>query len=152
MFCYDSRTFQLTTSHGGRRKFIKAVATGTGLSTHDLTRRSTIQAYLDSQKNSFQLTTSHGGRQSRRHPLSTWKIFQLTTSHGGRLNIGELLLLFPHLSTHDLTRRSTIPSCTGIPTSSSFNSRPHTEVDSHPLSALLSASFFQLTTSHGGRL
>ena len=120
------------------------------LSTHDLTRRSTISENSDMFRTIFQLTTSHGGRRRNQESGRKAGIFQLTTSHGGRRirsllpDVPEPFNSRPHtevdrkvivvqnfhdLSTHDLTRRST---GTSIPKSfkmSSFNSRPHTEVD-----------------------
>ena len=101
-------------------------------------------------------------------------IFQLTTSHGGRLIVSQrwrrnsnlsthdltrrstrkfrLCLLNFCLSTHDLTRRSTWMESPFLYMSSSFNSRPHTEVDSFRTRILCEQFLFQLTTSHGGRL
>ena len=58
------RDFQLTTSHGGRR-FVRVQGdVCIGLSTHDLTRRSTsITGVANAMALVFQLTTSHGGRR-----------------------------------------------------------------------------------------
>ena len=58
----------------------------------------------------------------------------------------------PHLSIHDLTRRSTNRL---LPISRllwSFNSRPHKEVDNSELTSIEIGSVFQFTTSQGGRL
>ena len=55
--------------------------------------------------------------------------FQLTTSRGGRLLChvdGDLIV---HISTHDLTRRSTRNRWRKIFQKTHFNSRPHEEVD-----------------------
>ena len=122
------------------------------LSTHDLTRRSTSPertiACLDS---TFQLTTSHGGRpagmsyslhlkitfNSRPH-TEVDRTFYCSFRYGAPFNsrphtevdrISHMSLRDMHLSTHDLTRRSTYCHY-----------------------SLTSNVFFQLTTSHGGRL
>ena len=147
-----SKSFQLTTSHGGRLHKRRTAVLVWNLSTHDLTRRSTI--FLPNlysplilsthdltrrsteilpndtvEMNVFQLTTSHGGRLHIVFTTSPKFSFQLTTSHGGR----PYLLPFPRksvcLSTHDLTRRSTTD-----------------------ITLELTGETFQLTTSHGGRL
>ena len=55
------------------------------ISTHDLTRRSTIKGILPDKLTVFQLTTSRGGRQQ----------------------LGLIERIFEYISTHDLTRRST---------------------------------------------
>ena len=82
-------------------------------------------------------------------------IFQLTTSRGGRRSFSCLSLLIKHISTHDLTRRSTVCSvicCINMSISThdltrrstlhsvgflffnqNFNSRPHEEVDLNPV-------------------
>ena len=100
------------------------------LSTHDLTRRSTMPQRSEITTTIFQLTTSHGGRPfSRSMPASSASFnsrphtevdnefgsfysmiltFQLTTSHGGRLLLQDNYFSSDFLSTHDLTRRSTI--------------------------------------------
>ena len=122
------------------------------LSTHDLTRRSTLQ--------------DEAGR------LNRWSFnsrphteVDCCSSWSWDIN---------HLSTHDLTRRSTPPVvsvsychgsfnsrphtevdwivCTPLTISLSFNSRPHTEVDNTSGCRQQKHSTFQLTTSHGGRL
>ena len=59
------------------------------------------------QSTVFQLTTSQGGRRDRTAGQLIQEFFQLTTSQGGR-------------PTGDIQ---------GHPTPSSFNSRPHKEVD-----------------------
>ena len=165
--------FQLTTSHGGRHAGIQWSAVSDGLSTHDLTRRSTSvfpSLYLLTCLSTHDLTrrsTAWGYHGKARG------VFQLTTSHGGRRTRPLWPDLRRCLSTHDLTRRSTsglkLVSCIHL----SFNSRPHTEVDvqnricneyntlsTHDLtrrstltflSPRLSIESFQLTTSHGGR-
>ena len=129
MNIYTNLIFQFTTSRGGRHS------------------QRIFLAFLLS----FQFTTSRGGR-----PLPGWNltlelVFQFTTSRGGRLRLLQLTDLTDNLSIHDLTRRSTLlrDNCgftnplsihdltrrstsnlrnTGN-TVSSFNSRPHEEVD-----------------------
>ena len=78
--------------------------------------------------------------------------FQLTTSQGGRPVLALTVDLCCALSTHDLTRRSTVVIPTQLIIGISFNSRPHKEVDY--MAARLRPSYdpFQLTTSQGGRL
>ena len=122
--------FQLTTSQGGRPEII----------------------LKEDKMMLFQLTTSQGGRRiagymldasklyfnSRPHkevdlvilaiPLWSW-IFQLTTSQGGRLNSHFRYPLFFIISTHDLTRRSTLANIDHDMLDENFNSRPHKEVD-----------------------
>ena len=78
------RSFQLTTSHGGRLEAEIARREEEMLSTHDLTRRSTMHFVKKYLLRSFQLTTSHGGRRLIVDLTSISEIFQLTTSHGGR--------------------------------------------------------------------
>ena len=124
----------------------------------------------------FQLTTSQGGRRNFFFDSATLHIFQLTTSQGGRLLqllslpipdlhfnsrphkevdvIAEKLYSIINISTHDLTRRSTMAlrvteTSTDVfqlttsrrgrlvfaitpPVHPSFNSRPHEEVDNSP--------------------
>ena len=122
------------------------------LSTHDLTRRSTCPTCGMYAGGFFQLTTSHGGRlfvytdtevimytfNSRPHTevdltdntfLDERYVFQLTTSHGGRRYYVIEEHAAQHLSTHDLTRRSTDSTDPSDYAWSTFNSRPHTEVD-----------------------
>ena len=99
----------------------------------------------------FQLTTSQGGRPVQVSVLVTVFVFQLTTSQGGR-RVTNCVSVFdsiyfnsrPHkevdrihkfscykidISTHDLTRRSTLLQVTPQIYHSHFNSRPHKEVD-----------------------
>ena len=56
------------------------------------------------------------------------------------------------LSTHDLTKRSTLTVIFLQLTQSPFNSRPHEEVDATPKAISQPCSIFQLTTSRRGRL
>ena len=103
----NHKIFQLTTSQGGR------------LSLPSASKRTQF----------FQLTTSQGGRPD--DPAQTAKNFTLSTHDLTRRSTHVFYAKLPviHLSTHDLTRRST--SCAAVPflCSSSFNSRPHKEVD-----------------------
>ena len=103
----SSSTFQLTTSHGGRLVLHQQQDYDIYLSTHDLTRRSTILNCENGILTIFQLTTSHGGRQSVEGSERNHGNFQLTTSHGGRR-------FYVHGQ-----KNVDVP----------FNSRPHTEVD-----------------------
>ena len=79
------------------------------LSTHDLTRRSTVIA--ETEKPGFLSFNSRPHTEvdaSRDFVRSFSVVFQLTTSHGGRRLFRLLSILRYHLSTHDLTRRSTV--------------------------------------------
>ena len=78
--------FQLTTSRGGR----------------PITEQETATT------NSFQLTTSRGGRLHRWTMRNAGTAFQLTTSRGGRRSIPGGKHTRTGISTHDLTRRSTL--------------------------------------------
>ena len=171
--CFQHLLFQLTTSQGGRRKdeFNRWIATD--ISTHDLTRRSTVIAQDVEIIVIFQLTTSQGGRRMSAIMYLRPKQFQLTTSQGGRRKLCLHTGAYFYISTHDLTRRSTIYSVcetyfeiisTHDLTRRStrhrsrlckqfvyFNSRPHKEVDSVAPDYNLSCELFQLTTSQGGR-
>ena len=77
------------------------------LSTHDLTKRSTILSEISSSLCIFQLTTSRRGR--RYTPVPTLRAHVL--------------------STHDLTKRSTYAQSFALLDNVPFNSRPHEEVD-----------------------
>ena len=106
--CYSLCIFQLTTSQGGRRKYL----------------------YFESDNVTiFQLTTSQGGRRNQcgsrsyKYILSTHDLTRRSTR---RQDVIDYVV---NLSTHDLTRRSTLNS-----------------------SSMYLDSFFQLTTSQGGRL
>ena len=57
------KTFQLTTSQGGRQYSIITLLTSSGISTHDLARRSTDSELFCIIATLFQLTTSQGGRR-----------------------------------------------------------------------------------------
>ena len=165
--------FQFTTSHGGRHnhcyllsillsfnsrphtevdcinRYIKNTIL---LSIHDLTRRSTdIKIVMQTKEQTFnsrphtevdlgqrmwrrhdktfQFTTSHGGRPDDVDDEDVERVFQFTTSHGGRRCMEKWWKLG----------------------SGSFNSRPHTEVDTLEEALKTPKITFQFTTSHGGR-
>ena len=77
------------------------------ISTHDLTRRSTAFEKEQVVAYAFQLTTSRGGRPWLRKYVKTLKGFQLTTSRGGRHMYAAGIWNCGIISTHDLARRST---------------------------------------------
>ncbi len=79
---------------------------GPNLSTHDLTQRSTIMELIWMGLQIFQLTTSRRGRQAPISSIVSSTVFQLTTSRRGRR-----------------CRRTTFYWL------HPFNSRPHAEVD-----------------------
>ena len=99
------------------------------LSIHDLTRRSTCDRQYQRKIVIFQFTTSHGGRRDLLNGGINAGVFQFTTSHGGRRRVGYCFSRVSALSIHDLTRRSTLKTDQSNQYRSSFNSRPHTEVD-----------------------
>ena len=99
-------TFQLTTSRRGRRYADKVYEGDYFVSTHDLTKRSTLQYRDLVGLVMFQLTTSRRGRRRFIFLRSIQQLFQLTTSRRGRHRKGLL---------------SRGGCC--------FNSRPHEEVD-----------------------
>ena len=78
------------------------------ISTHDLTKRSTCLDRRWIITMEFQLTTSRRGRRLYPIPLKERSIFQLTTSRRGRRHIREKIII-ADISTHDLTKRSTMP-------------------------------------------
>ena len=142
------------------------------ISTHDLTRRSTISADNQIMNGLFQLTTSQGGRH-----LEIWHLCiegNFNSRPHKEVDIEPFLCHYwiayfnsrPHkevdwaespdccskdISTHDLTRRSTVRMTRPRFSSRNFNSRPHKEVDGSPLITSVLISPFQLTTSQGGR-
>ena len=77
----------------------------------------------------FQLTTSRRGRPALVVIILMTTAFQLTTSRRGRRHCFLPRILPDSLSTHDLTKRSTVSSSLRRTVSVSFNSRPHEEVD-----------------------
>ena len=125
-----SRLFQLTTSRRGRLPVPLSIRQAFVISTHDLTKRSTIYtAVKDIFSETFQLTTSRRGRRG------------LRTSDGYDSDI----------STHDLTKRSTFEVPVLPENWHHFNSRPHEEVDMDGRFTGPCSIAFQLTTSRRGR-
>ena len=122
---FNSRPHKEVDNFGGSNE-----KTDISISTHDLTRRSTDSELFCIIATLFQLTTSQGGRQvillryvlffhfnSRPHkevdgyrliPDCYKAVFQLTTSQGGRQISCTCDYLASYISTHDLTRRSTL--------------------------------------------
>ena len=143
--------FQLTTSQGGRRftlgtcqlelyfnsrphKEVDETATvlyfePLSISTHDLTRRSTLVVEVVQQ---FQMA------------------FQLTTSQGGRRVFLLLYHVIVNISTHDLTRRST-KSQKAIKGVLVISTHDLTRRSTLCFYVLFLVKKFQLTTSQGGR-
>ena len=78
------------------------------ISTHDLTRRSTAMDEAAAAIFKFQLTTSRGGRLGTNWDTVWNAVFQLTTSRGGRRSVIYYNRIGRYISTHDLTRRSTV--------------------------------------------
>ena len=122
-------TFQLTTSHGGRPSDGIVTSTVPDLSTHDLTRRSTVIRsvvsvfiYLSTHDLTRRSTYQNSGL-SPAPLLSTHDLTRRSTSHQC-IQCRQM-----KLSTHDLTRRSTKYVIDIEYVCISFNSRPHTEVD-----------------------
>ena len=144
--------FQFTTSRGGRLSMIGPPSMFIYLSIHDLTRRSTDIVCAG--------VTALTPFNSRPHEevdvcFRSYRIvkrnFQFTTSRGGRLQAGRGMTVELSLSIHDLTRRSTAPTTIESNQYFSFNSRPHEEVDNSSFLFSSVMSFFQFTTSRGGR-
>ena len=120
----------------------------------------------------FQLTTSRGGRlQSSSFRCSSFEYFN-SRPHEEVDWLACVLAYYVYISTHDLTRRSTVyiqvlqedrefqltTSRGGRPIDSVlygdnkyFNSRPHEEVDLINTNYDANIDTFQLTTSRGGR-
>ena len=98
----------------------------------------------------FQFTTSQGGRQFSKIFFTNLRIFQFTTSQGGRRQQANRLTgrssfnSRPHKEVDFL-------SLALIPTHYTFNSRPHKEVDAITIASDLVEVHFQFTTSQGGR-
>ena len=128
MYQVGQCTFQLTTSRRGRRCNRCGRRVPTGISTHDLTKRSTTQKQQQQICRAFQLTTSRRGRQRETFMSMLTGAFQLTTSRRGRRWISSPRLQQEH-----------------------FNSRPHEEVDPVVAATCEIAVSFQLTTSRRGR-
>ena len=81
------------------------------ISTHDLTKRSTVKFFFVACKYTFQLTTSRRGRHDLQQMFQFDQPFQLTTSRRGRLSVSLVLHGLTDISTHDLTKRSTVSLC-----------------------------------------
>ena len=100
--------FQFTTSQGGRRTVIFAVrpVSSFQFTTSQGGRREDVARAVRGKD--FQFTTSQGGRHPAYNPEGIQYAFQFTTSQGGRrVSLCELVHIW-----------------------STFNSRPHKEVDS----------------------
>mgnify|MGYP004547156473 CR=1 FL=1 len=127
--CWILFTFQLTTSHRGRR----LIQDDDKMQKHfNSLPHTEVDADLMEKhfaEEVFQLTTSHRGRQNFYAVEVVREAFQLTTSHRGRQYNFE------------------ISECQEY-----FNSLPHTEVDEFEAESQSYENAFQLTTSHRGRL
>ena len=102
---------------------------GITISTHDLTKRSTVASYGFEEKEVFQLTTSRRGRRYDYDSDGTYKHFNSRPHEEV-----DLVQIFTSklflISTHDLTKRSTVYAPLTVKSSyNHFNSRPHEEVD-----------------------
>ena len=123
------RTFQFTTSQGGRPLFnqLYRYAEAFQFTTSQGGRPGNRSQIVISK--SFQFTTSQGGRPEDDGWDDEEEDFQFTTSQGGRQILAILTERLPKLSIHDLTRRSTADCIFCARQSNTFNSRPHKEVD-----------------------
>ena len=166
--------FQLTTSQGGRRNIaiLKPHLFPFNSRPHKEVDWERIRCRLERIR--FQLTTSQGGRLWLSLTWALYSSFQLTTSQGGRhvqkeINGSEQEVF--QLTTSQGGRRlmrsrriSRLSSFNSRPhkevdrrdiqelhRSGPFNSRPHKEVDQQPRQEADTLSSFQLTTSQGGR-
>ena len=81
------------------------------------------------KKKTFQFTTSRRGRRNLTREEVAKEFFQFTTSRRGRHCGRTDPYREEDLSIHDLTKRSTSTSEKSTDRVSSFNSRPHEEVD-----------------------
>ena len=147
--------FQLTTSHGGRHISDKAFARRASFNSRPHTEVDGIRGCMGKDSEPFnsrphtEVDCLHASRScavsltfnSRPHTeVDSFmhsiriidSIFQLTTSHGGRRASRGYSINRLELSTHDLTRRSTKVMLRIPAQNTSFNSRPHTEVDVVP--------------------
>ncbi len=101
------RAFQLTTSRRGRQALPFLCAGGKGISTHDLTKRSTPTKYPVPQRLCI---STHDLTKRSTHDIcfiASPKSFQLTTSRRGRRVLPFHSCPLLQISTHDLTKRST---------------------------------------------
>ena len=121
--------FQLTTSQGGRRPGCCHCSGVTGISTHDLARRSTPSGFPQLVPTLFQLTTSQGGRRY----LSglPWPTLHFNSRPRKEVDdeVEESKNAIMSISTHDLARRSTVALKCQHHNALYFNSRPRKEVD-----------------------
>ena len=101
--------FQLTTSQGGRLRCLYSLRLHTDISTHDLTRRSTMWAKAYQVRLlTFQLTTSQGGRRIAGYMLDASKLYFNSRPHK-EVDFNRCdWWIWLGISTHDLTRRSTL--------------------------------------------
>ena len=144
-------TFQLTTSRRGRPDQNPALFVSCCLSTHDLTQRSTFLCFF--REFSVYLST-HDLTQRSTCPMVLRAKFYFLSTHDltQRSTRMKAVMKYPgSLSTHDLTQRSTTGSGMAECRLSSFNSRPHAEVDLTDFSHHFYTETFQLTTSRRGR-
>ena len=105
---YIYTTFQLTTSRRGRPCAIIYPIVDKEISTHDLTKRSTLQASV--LRSYLHISTHDLTKRSTSQSYANTSqsmIFQLTTSRRGRPNLFWITFLVIIISTHDLTKRST---------------------------------------------
>ena len=118
-------TFQLTTSRRGRRHWYNHSGIRLNISTHDLTKRSTgmPEQVLDCSKHFNSRPHEEVDSNSQYLCVLTY-IFQLTTSRRGRLELTVFMCTYIHISTHDLTKRST---CGRV------CQEKHTEISTHDL-------------------
>ncbi len=130
IYSMDRRSFQFTTSQGGRPKYSQLLFRPDHLSIHDLTRRSTLQLLRIIAL--LELSIHDLTRRStpcRYDGKVRLQAFQFTTSQGGRRHsdaachaILEPFNSRPHKEVDDIAR-------TQKPKRQTFNSRPHKEVD-----------------------
>ena len=128
----------------------ESAACNTIVSTHDLTRRSTIIHYSSLPTVMFQLTTSRGGRPSAAKRKRNVRCFNSRPHEEVDCSV-YCWVCTSSVSTHDLTRRSTLFNIQNGCVQFCFNSRPHEEVDVVVPSNADASKVFQLTTSRGGR-
>ena len=129
IWSYRFTSFQLTTSRRGRLGRFSDMPISYNISTHDLTKRSTLIVSLYQIISMlFQLTTSRRGRQPVYCTAIYAFLFQLTTSRRGRL---ARLHNDNKASIFQLTtsRRGRLLSPRKFQDIFHFNSRPHEEVD-----------------------
>ena len=132
-------------------RFAPDCATWDTISTHDLTKRSTETYFGCTISGVFQLTTSRRGRRLLREE-SRHNCHFNSRPHEEVDNCNRYNFLSIRISTHDLTKRSTIIQ-SGFPLQITyFNSRPHEEVDVYLMQYETESQAFQLTTSRRGRL